>query len=162
MLRHLSAFEDAYFDFVLFSFNGIDSVEHRERLVILREIRRVLKEGGYFGFSTLNLNSWQLKPPFKFSKNPAILCKSTYNFLLNNKLWRTVKRPMRKTQHMMAYFTYKDFLFRNYFVTPSEMVKQLSEAGFSCAKAYDLQSGKIVRDPSSMLDYWIYFLTRAK
>ena len=160
--RNLSSFEDAYFDFVLFSLNGIDSVEHEDRQVILREIRRVLKKDGYFCFSTLNLNSWQLRPVFKFSRNPAILCKSTYNFLLNNKLWRTAKRPIRKTQHMMAYYTYKDFLFRNYFVTPSEMVKQLSDAGFSCTKAYDLQSGKEVRDPSHMIDYWVYFLTRAK
>jgi ubiquinone/menaquinone biosynthesis C-methylase UbiE len=159
--RHLSAFEDAYFDFVLFSLNGIDSVEHEDRQVILREIRRVLKKDGYFCFSTLNLNSWKLRPVFKFSKNPATLCKSAYNFLLNNKLWRTVKPPITKTQHMMAYYTYKDFLFRNYFVTPSEIIKQLSDAGFSRTKAYDLQSGKEVKDPSTMLDYWVYFLTRA-
>ena len=48
--RNLSLFDDAYFDFVLFSFNGIDAVEHQDRLAILREIRRVLRKGGYFCF----------------------------------------------------------------------------------------------------------------
>ena len=37
MPRNLSIFDDAYFDFVMFSFNGIDSVEHQDRLAILGE-----------------------------------------------------------------------------------------------------------------------------
>lgn len=160
--RDLSLFDDAYFDFVMFSFNGIDSVEHGERIAILREIRRVIRKGGYFCFSTLNLNSWQLKPPFRFSKNPARLYRSIYNFLLNNKVWRTMKRTTRKPQHLMAYFRYKDFLLRNYFVTPSEQLKQLQDAGFSSTKAYYLNSGKVVSDPTNMLDYYVYFLTKAK
>jgi ubiquinone/menaquinone biosynthesis C-methylase UbiE len=160
--RDLSLFDDAFFDFVMFSFNGIDSVEHRERLVILREIRRVIRKGGYFCFSTLNLNSWQLKPPFRFSKNPTMLYRSTYNFLLNNKMWRNMKRTTRKPQHTMAYFRHKDFLIRNYFVTPNEQLRQLQDTGFSNTKAYGLQSGKVVSDPTNMLDYYIYFLTKAK
>ena len=110
--RNLSLFDEEYFDFVLFSFNGIDAVEHQDRLAILCEIRRVLRRGGYFCFSTLNLNSWQLKPPFRFSKNPAALYRNTYNFLLNHKVWSTMKQTRKKTQHMMAYFRYKDFLVK--------------------------------------------------
>ena len=160
--RNLSLFDEEYFDFVLFSFNGIDAVEHQDRLAILCEIRRVLRRGGYFCFSTLNLNSWQLKPPFRFSKNPAALYRNTYNFLLNHKVWSTMKQTRKKTQHMMAYFRYKDFLVRDYFSTPSEQLKQLREAGFSDIKAYSLKSGKEVRDPINMLDYYVYFLAKAK
>jgi ubiquinone/menaquinone biosynthesis C-methylase UbiE len=54
--RDLSAFGDASFDLVLFSFNGIDCVDHRDRLTVMREIRRVLKDGGLFIFSTHNRN----------------------------------------------------------------------------------------------------------
>lgn len=160
--RNLSLFDDSYFDFVLFSFNGIDAVEHKDRLAILREIRRVLRKGGYFCFSTLNLNSWHLKPPFRFSKNPATLYRSAYNFLLNHKVWSTIKQNRSKAQHMMAYFRYKDFLVRDYFSTPSEQLKQLKDAGFSDTKAYGLNSGKVVRDPINMLDYYVYFLTKAE
>jgi len=63
---------------------------------------------------------------------------------------------------MMAYFRYKDFLVRDYFSTPSEQLKQLQDAGFSDIKAYSLNSGKEVLDPTNMLDYYIYFLTKAK
>ena len=160
--RNLSFFDDASFDFVLFSFNGIDAVEHQDRLAILCEIRRVLRKGGYFCFSTLNLNSWQLKPPFRFSKNPATLYRSTYNFLLNHKVWSNFKQTRRKKQHMMAYFRYKDFLVRDYFSTPIEQLKQLRDAGFSDIKAYGLNSGKVVSDPTNMLDYYVYFLAKAK
>lgn len=160
--RNLSLFKDAYFDFVMFSFNGIDNVEHKERVTILGEIHRVMRKGGYFCFSTLNLNSWRLKPPFKFSKSPRLLYRSTYNFLLNYEVLRTLKPNRTKLQHAMVYFTYKDFLLRNYFITPSGQLKQLQDAGFSETKAYELNSGKIINDPTNMLDYYVYFLTKAK
>jgi ubiquinone/menaquinone biosynthesis C-methylase UbiE len=158
----LSVFDDAYFDFVMFSFNGIDSVTHQERLAILREIRRVTRKGGYFSFSTHNLNSWWQGHPFRFSKNPAELYLSIYNFLLNRKVWQTIKRTTRKPQYAMIYHKYKNFLFRTYFITPSEQLKQLKDAGFSNTQAYDLANGKIISDPTKMLDNWVYFLAKAK
>ena len=45
--RNLSIFDDSYFDFALFSFNGLDAVEHEERLKILHEIRRIIKTVSY-------------------------------------------------------------------------------------------------------------------
>ena len=37
---------------VFFSYNGIDSVNQRDRNVILKEIRRVLRDDGVFVFSS--------------------------------------------------------------------------------------------------------------
>jgi ubiquinone/menaquinone biosynthesis C-methylase UbiE len=54
--RDLSAFADASFGLVVFSWNGIDAVDHEDRMRILREVRRVLKPGGVFLFSTHNLD----------------------------------------------------------------------------------------------------------
>jgi ubiquinone/menaquinone biosynthesis C-methylase UbiE len=48
---------DASFDFVLFSYNGIDYVEETGRQRVLDEVRRVLSPHGSFAFSTHNLNS---------------------------------------------------------------------------------------------------------
>jgi ubiquinone/menaquinone biosynthesis C-methylase UbiE len=53
--RSMGMFSDGSFDFVLFSFNGIDYVPHEDRLRIFQEVRRVGKAGGYFCFSTHNL-----------------------------------------------------------------------------------------------------------
>jgi ubiquinone/menaquinone biosynthesis C-methylase UbiE len=52
--RDLSRFEDAQFRFVMFSWNGIDAIDHEGRAQALREIHRVLAPGGHFLFSTLN------------------------------------------------------------------------------------------------------------
>lgn len=54
--RSMGEFADAAFDFVLFSYNGIDYVSHRDRLQILREVHRVCAPGGVFAFSTHNLD----------------------------------------------------------------------------------------------------------
>jgi SAM-dependent methyltransferase len=54
--KDLSRFDDDQFKLVLFSFNGIDCLDHEDRHRTLREIRRVLQPDGLFVFSTLSLN----------------------------------------------------------------------------------------------------------
>lgn len=54
--RDLSRFDDRSFALVVFSFNGIDGLEHDDRLVVLREVARVLEPGGAFVYSTHNLD----------------------------------------------------------------------------------------------------------
>ena len=56
-VRSLPAFGDGSFDFVLFSYNGLDYIPHDGRREALAEIRRVLGRGGRFALSTHNLNS---------------------------------------------------------------------------------------------------------
>ena len=71
------AFPDASFDFVLFSFNGIDMVPFEDRGTVLQEVYRVLRRGGYFAFSTHNLNHLDgemqgvyRRPPLDLARNP--------------------------------------------------------------------------------------------
>jgi SAM-dependent methyltransferase len=52
--RDLSRFDDGTFALVVFSFNGLDSVSHDDRQIVLREMHRVLTPGGYLVYSTLN------------------------------------------------------------------------------------------------------------
>lgn len=70
--RDLSAFADARFGFVMFSFNGIDAVGHTDRAVVLREIARVLRPGGRVLLSTNNRDSPGFaSTPWRRRKAPA-------------------------------------------------------------------------------------------
>ena len=51
--RNMEAFSDNYFDFIFFSRCGIDYVDQNGRLQIIREIRRILKKGGFFTFQLI-------------------------------------------------------------------------------------------------------------
>lgn len=55
--RALARFPASYFDFILFSFNGIDYVSARQRPAVFREVRRVGRNQGLFFFSTHNLQA---------------------------------------------------------------------------------------------------------
>lgn len=65
-VRNMKKFADNMFDFVLFSYNGIDSFNEQSRLAALREIKRVLKNKGYFAFSTHNINWKNIFDIFRF------------------------------------------------------------------------------------------------
>lgn len=57
--RKLVLFRDDEFDFVLFSFNGMDVVDYEDRAKILKEIHRICKNNAYFLFSAHNINFLQ-------------------------------------------------------------------------------------------------------
>jgi SAM-dependent methyltransferase len=54
--RDLSRFADETFGLVTFSFNGLDAIDHEGRARVLSEVHRVLRRGGLFWFSTLNID----------------------------------------------------------------------------------------------------------
>lgn len=163
--RTMKLFKDNSFDFVLFSFNGIDYMDHDERIRTLLEIQRIIRKGGYFCFSTHNLNFLLKKCSIQLSKHPAILASRVFQLLqmrlLNKKeAWKAIRNPSRNAKHIMVNDGAMDFRLKTYYISPIEQLKQLSELGYANTKMYSLTSGKEITNPSNSVDNWIYYLSQ--
>jgi ubiquinone/menaquinone biosynthesis C-methylase UbiE len=163
--RTMKFFKDNSFDFVLFSFNGIDYMDHEERLNTLREIHRIIKTGGYFCFSTHNLSFLLKKCSIQLSKHPTILASRIFGVLqmrlLNKKeAWKAIRNSSRNVKHTMVKDDAFGFRLETYYISPEEQLKQLSELDFSNTKMYSLVNGKEVKNPNDTIDHWIYYLSQ--
>jgi ubiquinone/menaquinone biosynthesis C-methylase UbiE len=163
--RAMKLFRDNTFDFVLFSFNGIDYMDYEERMRTLREIRRVIRAGGYFCFSTHNLSFLLKKCSIQLSKHPVIFVSRVFRLLqmrlLNNReAWKAIRSPSSKQQHCMVNDGAMDFRLKTYYVSPAEQLKQLSKLGYENTKMYSLTSGKEIENPNNSVDNWIYYLSQ--
>ncbi len=156
--RDMHMFADSSFDFVLFSYNGIDYMDHSDRLGTLKEIHRVTRNGGKFCFSTHNLNY----APKLFSFDP-----------LRPRSWpraivvRTINRSLTGRRRFSRFAVLNDgalrFRLLTYYIAPAEQLRQLEEHGFETVKAFDLGGGVI---PAGWLekatDPWVYYLCEKK
>src|SRR5579862_7114407 len=70
--RHLN-FPSGHFDFLLFSFNGIDTVDRTERALVYSEMKRVLRPGGLLCFSTHNSRTLQNMYTLHIPRDPRRL-----------------------------------------------------------------------------------------
>nr|WP_246389279.1 class I SAM-dependent methyltransferase [Microvirga mediterraneensis] len=167
--RDLSAFPSASFDFVMFSFNGIDYVDHAGRLKILAEIRRVLADDGVFVFSSHNRDtrvrrSWELShfvgthpviTPLRFTKR-AIL----YSLGIMNSLKNTRNEEQNETYALMNDECH-EYSLMTYYISVPKQIEQVEEAGFKVTHVYGLDGQQADYRSSTSLDPWIYYLCRA-
>jgi ubiquinone/menaquinone biosynthesis C-methylase UbiE len=167
--RCLNLFKDNYFGFVLFSFNGIDSVNHDDRFKILNEINRVTKKNGYFFFSAHNLNFYVSHVrSIRLSRNPFSSADIVLSFLrsriLNSKIWIELRNPSKSPQNAMIYHYTCNKLMRIYWLTPAEQIKQLLQTGFRNIRVFDLDGIEITNQRSLVLtdrDSWLYYLCQS-
>ena len=163
--RTMKSFEDESFDFILFSFNGIDYMTHEERLCALLEIKRILKSGGYLCFSTHNLNYESKKCSIQLSRHPRIFASRIIQLLqmrlLNKReAWKLIRGSTRKATHTMVNDGAMDYRLETYYITPIAQLKQLNELGFSNTKMYSLTNGAEFKSPENTIDHWIYYLAQ--
>jgi ubiquinone/menaquinone biosynthesis C-methylase UbiE len=161
--RDMSQFADNSFDFILFSFNGIDYVSHLERLKIFQEINRMGKPGGYFCFSSHNLQSLEHEFDVRnqFSLNPL----KTYVNLAMFSILRLANRSINLAQiqaagHVFIQDESHNYRLKTYYVRPKEQIRQLSEC-FSQFKIYSWkQEAEILtsQELSANHDMWLYYL----
>lgn len=159
-VRFMKGFSDNYFDFILFSYNGIDSVSHEDRLMALQEIKRVIKKAGFFCFSSHNLGFIANLRTIRartfvgmlfniFVKNPLLtLSNENFDHLKNRKY-----AIIRDRTHW--------FRLKTYYIKPTEQIRQVADLGFTNTRAYSL-NGKEIEDPTrledNVTDNWVYYL----
>jgi ubiquinone/menaquinone biosynthesis C-methylase UbiE len=157
--RKLTDFDDNSFDFVLFSFNGLDYISHYDRIEALKEIKRVLKNGGIFVFSSHNLNAISLRYFFMFSFHPLRLTRNILFWFLVF-LKRSVKK-YKMNEWVIINDGALDLGLTTYYIKPIAQIQQLKELGFKNIQRYSIKSGEEIK-PSDLYevdDAWIYYLS---
>lgn len=134
--RDLSAFGNASFDLVLFSYNGIDSVDAEGRRAVLSEVSRVLRAGGTFVFSTFNRN-WhgfgekRARSSIVWSNDPLRLgfrlVKHAMGLVRER---RFAPLEQREGEHAILLHRAHDFGIMVYATTPQQLRAQLGASGF--------------------------------
>ena len=162
--RELGWIPENSFDFALFSFNGIDNVDHNGRMQVLAEVFRVLRPGGVFAFSSHNLetagsafasrllqsrtasNLSNLANPVRVAAATHRLARRLYNYTRNR------RREIRADGYAMLNDGALEFALLQYYVTESEQIRQLKEVGF--VEHVDVHADDIDAP------YSLYYLTR--
>jgi ubiquinone/menaquinone biosynthesis C-methylase UbiE len=144
---NLQVFKDSDFDFVMFSFNGLDYIlDHQNRKKAICEIWRVLKPNGIFYFTTHNLNYlWRFCDfkSFSFNEIRRMLLMRIYNW----KSWRIIRQRNKNITHLTANNGTHNFGTSNYFISPKYQITALRELGFKEIRVYDLE-GKFIEQSS--------------
>ncbi|MEM9451569.1 MAG: class I SAM-dependent methyltransferase [Cyanobacteria bacterium P01_E01_bin.6] len=160
--RNLSQFPDDTFDFMLFSFNGIDSVTHEDRQQILREVQRVGKKDSYFLFSSHNLQGAARE--FDYKKHIGCNPLQTYVNLVMFGLLRLCNRSVTRHQlntspHLMIRDESHNFRLKHYYIRPEAQKKQLAPY-FHDIEVYPWNSKDQISgstELSTNADMWLYY-----
>jgi SAM-dependent methyltransferase len=170
--RDLSRFDNDSFQLVVFSFNGIDAVNHDDRITILREVRRVLRPGGDFLFSAHNQDGpghgEKLSLGFHRTRNPVKLAKR----LLRAALYAG-KAVRNYGRYAKLSHDGEDYSIRNasahdhgiliHYITLENQVRQLESAGFQPNPlAFANSDGRRLSARDDTSDVWWFHLVVRK
>lgn len=160
-VRELSQFTTGYFDFVLFSFNGLDNINHEERNKALNEIRRICSPDGYFCFSSHNIQNLPDFFKIRFRLHPIKFLRSLIlrkRLIAQNKDYFSNPLP---TDYVSIYDDVYDFGLHTYYIRPSHQIDQLNTIGFYHVQLFDLIHGEEITEPlkyNATIDPWVYYL----
>ena len=165
--RDMSRFEDESVDFVVFSFNGLDCVGHDDRLLIFKEVHRVLKPSGRWIFSAHNRNYSKLaevRNPWSSArlteaKNPSKTLRVFARYVLAIASHQRLKGSEVENEEY-AIFNDQTNRFREfmYYITPEAQRQQLAESDFELESAWN-RDGKAA-DLAADDGGWVYYVCK--
>lgn len=158
--RDMRRFGDGVFDFILFSFNGLDYVPHGDRLKALREIHRTLASDGLFMFSSHNRSGNAAKAPWnprncQLSLHWAKTCVRALVTLPRH--WQMRQYEVQESGYAVLNDPALGYSLLTYYIDGAHQLKQLAAIGFAHAQAFDVHGQPTTGDHESP---WIYYLAR--
>lgn len=168
--RDLSRYRDGQFDFVMFSYNGLDYMHPEDRPKAIQEIRRVLRKGGHFFFSSHSLEALPLPsralPEFEWSSLVRSVLRFGKTVLRNAQIaWINQRMDLKEARKRGWVFTAdggENFSMPVAYVVPSYQVWQLQRYGFGEIEVMDAQGNRITQVARPPKDGWISYLCKAK
>lgn len=163
--RELSAWPDASFDFILFSYNGLDYIGHEERQRALKELKRVASPGAWICFSSHNLMSLGIERPSPAGSGASPFSGAALRATMRRWLLRILNGNLAKLKqgdHAIIHDDGCRFRLRTYYVRPVKQVRMLQEMGLAEVRVLD-GNGKewATRDfLDEVTDEWVYYLAR--
>ena len=169
--RDLSSFSAARFDFVLFSNNGIDAVDHQGRLDALKEVRRVPSDAGLFVFSSHNRNfpipkPWgmsysavnPLRSPLGFGKTGLRPTPSAFSTICGMRAG--TRRGTNTASRSISAYLYSLIHYR---IAVAAQKRQLERAGFEGVEAAGADGRRLSPGEFETVgDPWIQYICRPK
>ncbi len=161
--RSMPQFADNSFDFILFSFNGIDCVDMEGRKLVIKECRRLLKNEGIFCFSFHNFYTIPKLYSFYLSKNPLKWKTLWYRYKMVNKINPEMK-TFANENHIILRDGESDFKLNVMYMKPQYQLEMLKNYELEPVCFYDAEKG--IKIPFLKLSdskaQWIYALTKIK
>jgi SAM-dependent methyltransferase len=157
-VRRLEHLDPRQFDLILFSYNGLDYISHRERLAVLSRLRVLSKPGGWFVFSSHNLRSIdRMSADLEIFTDIAALARRAF-FYLRLRLLNDDLKDLRNQPHGVI----QDFLrIRTYYIDPEAQLAQLRDCGFRDIDVLGLDGEPIAhRSLRTASDPWLYYVCR--
>lgn len=158
--RNMNMFDDNTFDFIFFSFNGIDCVSHSDRIEILKEIKRIGKPNSYFAFSTHNIYNVTKLFSFQMPKNP-LKYFNEYKRMIGVRKYNPDKNTILTHDFYSIIDGDLNFTTEYIYYKPQAQIKQLNDFNFNNIKIFSLKSGNIIdnlSDFNNINDAWLYYL----
>lgn len=166
--RDLSSFDANSFDFVFFSYAGIDAVEHEGRIQIMKGVHRLLKASGIFVFSTHDRH-FEVRKPWDIRhlslyrvRDPAAFAKRTASFFLGivNYL-RRAGLEESNTQYRMQVDSAYAYSLVHYSISVRAQIEQLERTGFRDIEPVQMD-GQVLRecDWETHGEPWVHYVCR--
>lgn len=163
--RDLSAYQDGQFDFVMFSFNGLDCLSHDGRLQALAEMHRVLKPGGLFAFSHHNRDRAAVKPyslsNLNRSKHPVRMACNIWDYVRGIMDWRrSLHCAVEEQEYALRHDSGNFFKVPMYYISKQAQVLQLQRSGFELLAIYNSKGEPVRVDEPDRVSSWIFHACR--